>query len=1839
MAQLMVIKQKSIMRLFSLKKGISFFLTCSLLLVFGIASAQTTITKYVVTDSDDAEEKVSNGAMDLGSSDLRLILDGSYVQLVGVRFTGLNIPQGAIITNAYITFVAKDDRSDQTSLTFNAQSSDNASTFTSATDNISSRSTTSASVSWANVPMWTKDDLFNTPNLSAVVQAIVSRPGWANGNSLAFIISGSGFRKAYSYDGSSSKAPKLTVTYTTTPPCTCPNNVVLNPSFESGTTNWTWTGGSLADGNGAVACGSFSGDLNNTSVNSIAYQTIGTDLASGTVVDAKVYSGTHNNSFNNWVAINFYDINNVKLASSVEVQVDKVLANAPAGPQLYDFSATVPANAKYTRVAFGGTGSYTKTDLWCVTLTPPVVGSLTLGNKVFYDFNRSGMFDAGDGFVANTQVKLYNDANNDNVPDGAFIQSTFTNANGEYSFTNLTPGNYIVGVQIPASYAITVINGGDPDNNIDEDNNALSVVNGEARGMAITLSAGAEPTGGNTNNTYDFGFYNPIAPPNGGENCFAGTNPIVFAKSYWNANVNSQTVTLRVTFSKGFVDNCYKASGNADNWNRSHTFGNLLGSDHLQWSIRDANGVEKLAFKQDFISADAIFPSGYGCLGFGGDGGTPTVGLSSDVLSFRTSIASNFNDFGYIYTTDSPPTDTNYTPNPAAPNWIYDTWYEVTVKASVFGATGFGFVNVASVHASPSKTGNNTETITNTPCAVGSIGDRVWVDVNKNGVQDAGEVGLAGVIVSLYDGTTNKVLASTITDGYGNYKFSNLQTNVAGINYQVRFSTVPGYQFSPNNGVVSTTNNSDANTATGRTGTITLTNAVPNVTYVDAGLYYSETAKVGDFVWNDLNKNGIQEAGEPGIAGVTVMLYTAGDVLYRSTVTSNNGYYSFNEVPAGNYYIKVAPPVGYQVSPKDAAADNIDSDIDPVTRKTANFTVVDGTNNLTLDAGLNVTPTTGASASLGDKVWHDLNNNNILDAGEPGIPDVTVMLYNSSNTLLTTVTTDAFGNYIFNGLTPGNYYVKFTTPSGFTLVTANVGTNDDIDSDVNPATGNSQVVTLAADEINTSVDAGMRLVTPGTALGDYVWYDLNKNGVQDGGNEVGVPGVTVLLYNSSNIVVGTTTTNANGFYLFTGLPSSTAYTIGFENIPSGYAFSPNNGAVSVTNNSDVNPTTGRTGTVTTGAAGSIITYVDAGLITTPNTFDSKATVGDKVWNDLNNNGIQDAGEPGIPGVTVTLYAANGTTVIATTTTDALGNYLFANLNSGSYVVGFSGLPAGYVFSPKDAGSDDSKDSDADAGTGKTAPFTLAPGEINLTIDAGARNTSATISALGNFVWFDLNNNGTQDSGEPGVAGVSAKLTNMANNVVGTTTTNAKGEYLFTDLPAGNYFVEFGNLPAGYTVGIKNAIGASAANNSDANTATAKTDIIILPVSTTDLNWDMGIITTTRASVGDFVWNDLNGDGIQNAGEPGVAGITVTLYDNNNNPVASIVTDASGFYLFSNLVPGTYSVGFGNIPASSSFTTQNAPGSTGANNSDVDPATGRTTSFTLTGGQSKTDVDAGLVSLKAAVGDYVWHDLNRNGIQDAAEVGVPGVTVTMYKSTDATIGNGDDVAVASAVTDANGYYFINDVPVPAGGLTQYYMRYTDVQTSYTTFTTPLVGGTSAANNSKVTAMPLAGGRSGFFTLNPGQVYRDMDAGVYKSINLSGNVWHDTNGMNDNLVNNSGAAQVPPAISIPTGLRISLVDAVTGNVVRVTLVQGNGMYNFNDVPPGNYILVLGTIPGAPGQPSPFATLPSGWTNTGENLGLQPGRDPVINGKLSVSLTTSSVINANFGMQLTNDDIGIN
>jgi hypothetical protein len=188
-------------------------LTLGLITVSTPVSAQTIVEKRVATGNDDAEQHSGDGQMNLSSSDLELVVDGSY-DINAVRFTGVAVPQGATISNAYIQFQCDEVSTGVSSLTIRGQDIDDAPGFTSTAFDISSRTVTTASVAWSP-PDWNTVDEAGTnqrtADISSIIQEIVNRPGWISGNDIVIIFTGTGTRTAESYDGSSAAAPLLHV--------------------------------------------------------------------------------------------------------------------------------------------------------------------------------------------------------------------------------------------------------------------------------------------------------------------------------------------------------------------------------------------------------------------------------------------------------------------------------------------------------------------------------------------------------------------------------------------------------------------------------------------------------------------------------------------------------------------------------------------------------------------------------------------------------------------------------------------------------------------------------------------------------------------------------------------------------------------------------------------------------------------------------------------------------------------------------------------------------------------------------------------------------------------------------------------------------------------------------------------------------------------------------------------------------------------------------------------------------------------------------------------------------------------------------------------------------------------------------------------------------------------------------------------------------------------------------------------------------------------------------------------------------------------------------------------
>ena len=236
-------------------------LTTEVTHTYDVVEAPLSVDVQVSQGTDDAEERRSDGLMDLGSSDLELVEDADdntdTDQLVGVRFQGVGIPAGATITSAYLEFEV-----DQTgtsggpaSLVIAGEDADNPGTFTdTGPSDISSRTQTAAEVVWIPEAWDTADAKYQSSDISRVVQEIVDRGGWVSGNAMAFIIEGEGTREAESYDGENPAAPSLHVEYVTDP-------VPEIASFQQGAGGYTGTVDTYLESNDVAADNSTVGTL------------------------------------------------------------------------------------------------------------------------------------------------------------------------------------------------------------------------------------------------------------------------------------------------------------------------------------------------------------------------------------------------------------------------------------------------------------------------------------------------------------------------------------------------------------------------------------------------------------------------------------------------------------------------------------------------------------------------------------------------------------------------------------------------------------------------------------------------------------------------------------------------------------------------------------------------------------------------------------------------------------------------------------------------------------------------------------------------------------------------------------------------------------------------------------------------------------------------------------------------------------------------------------------------------------------------------------------------------------------------------------------------------------------------------------------------------------------------------------------------------------------------------------------------------------------------------------------------------------------------------------------
>ncbi len=895
------------------------------------------------------------------------------------------------------------------------------------------------------------------------------------------------------------------------------------------------------------------------------------------------------------------------------------------------------------------------------------------------------------------------------------------------------------------------------------------------------------------------------------------------------------------------------------------------------------------------------------------------------------------------------------------------------------------------------------------------------------------------------------------------------------------------------------------------------------------------TGSIGDTVYADINGNGVQDSGEPGLMGVSVSV-TNGVNTYTTTTDSSGNYRIFG-LTAGTWTVSIDPasfPSGYT----------------PTTATTVSRTLASGTSQINdADFGLRPPPSvTGVTpSSIGDTVWLDADNNGAVDSGETLLAGLPVKLYKDMNSngvidagdfYVGVTTTDAGGQYIFNNLYSGNYLVQVDTtspnmPSGLKIVSGGANASSLL------------AVTLATGQNYLTADFGYNY---SGKIGDTLFYDTNNSGTQDG-IEGGAPGAIVALFNDVNnngefdpgtdTIVTTKTTDAGGHFLFDNLPGGNYMVIAEEQTVVAPPSSSNAGLYGY-----MVGTAGTKKAITLAAGGQNLN-ADFGFI-------EAAEVEGDVFHDVNHNGIKDPGEPGIPNVTATLSGTdtNGNAVNLTTTTDATGEYAFLP-PAGTYTVTYNA---------------------ADIDIPATLTDVTTPSSYNFSVAAGGELGGFNFGRdhhgiIGDTIFADADGNGSQGSGEPGLANVTVMLWDSAmTTLLDTAVTDSIGHYYFQGLPAATYKIQvltsslpsnYGTTPTADPDAVKDSIGTA-----------------VLSGGGTVLTMDFGYkIPTPTFSVSGVVWDDNGaggggaGNGVKSGTEPGLANVTVTAGVDTNadgtvDQTLTTTTDGTGAYSFAGIPSGsnvTITVNTGTLP-NVAYVQTGDPDVTKDNKTTITNLIANATNKNFGYNQS----------LGSITGKYVVG--NGNGIADVGEPGLNGITITLtYAGPDGILGTADDTTQNTATIASGAYTFSNLLP-GAYQLT----KVTNTPSGYAS-----LADSDGANPDNISA-----------TLAVGQnlTAQDFEA---SAVVISGKVWDDADGSANNTFTNinTGAEVGTNATSQVFAILVN----GSGNVVQSTPVANNGTYAFSTVTPASYTIRLATSAGTVGQPAPVAAVPSGWTNT--------------------------------------------
>ncbi len=814
---------------------------------------------------------------------------------------------------------------------------------------------------------------------------------------------------------------------------------------------------------------------------------------------------------------------------------------------------------------------------------------------------------------------------------------------------------------------------------------------------------------------------------------------------------------------------------------------------------------------------------------------------------------------------------------------------------------------------------------------------------------------------------------------------------------------------------------------------------------------------IGDFVWNDLNRNGLQDSNEPGIGSVAISLFGVSGQLMDTQISSSNGKYEFENVESGYYYIRAAQLGDYSFTDMINGSNDLNSDVNQLGQSSI-FFVDYGELKENVDIGL------VQLGSISGVVWEDDNADGLRSSNEMGLANKKVDLLDATGTLVQSIFTENDGTYQFQGISTGDYKIQLPNlNSDYQVSPKNVGQMD-VDSDFD-SMFETEVISITTAGVD-NIDAG---VYRSASLGDLVWIDANCNGNADD-SELGRSDILLYLWNDMGVKVDSTSTTSDGGYLWNNLTPG-KYVV---EVVSDGSFVATEKAQSILNMIG-NRLMSDTITLTSG-----LIYLEADLGTIRTTSD----ICGKVWFDSNYDGINDDDESPLSMIKVELRSESGV-LIRETSTDADGHYCFDEVLPSNYIIAFETVDS-MIFSPANVGVDSLSSSVVDA-EGNTALITAESGKVIQHINAGYANKVS----IGDYVWNDKNANGLQDDDEPGIAGVDIVLYDSSGNLMQAVTSNSFGYYEIKNITPGTYFLEI-KIDNRYKVvlkqGMDNSVDSDVTNDFGPNT----TSLYTFQANETYDNIDFGLEDNVGSICG-RLWFDEIADGLRHPSETdGIEGVSIEAVNENGFGMGMAVTDELGFYCIDDLLLGDYRIRIIDLPV----TQQVGPKDFGTNDdvdSDFDEI-GVTDLVSLDQNGVLDHIDGG-ISNKSIVGNYTWLDANQNGLQDMDEMGLPAVNVALYSASDELI--------EEVTSDANGFYQFVNV-----GYGTYYVEFSTLATyDFTMITNDMDLGSDATPN----------GKTELFTVIGNEDRMDIDAGyVGVTGGISGSAWEDTNenGRQDN-----------------------------------------------------------------------------------------------------------------------------